>query len=91
MNDYPYQITEDTRLGKLTFFIRQTNEDMLNALWQRWFKITVFYNGTMWHMNHDMSIYDPLINELNSTEMILSYSCYGLVEYIIKELELNTN
>ena len=86
MSDYPYQITEETKLGNLTFFINQTNEEMLNAQWIRWFRITVFYNGKPWYMSQNMSIYDPMINELDSTEIVLSYCCYELVEYIIERL-----
>ena len=40
-------------------------------------------------MNQDMSIYDPMVRDAyNATEAILSYCCYELVEYIMKELGL---
>ncbi len=88
MSDYPYQITEETKLGKLTFFVDQTNINLMNSGWVRIFKITVFYNGVQWNIRQDMSIHDPLINNYNHTKTLLTYCSYELVECIMKELEL---
>ncbi len=89
MSDYPYQITEDMKLGRVTFFIDQTNKNMMSSGWIRQFKLTVFYNGKPWYLNTDISYYtDATANNLDTTRAVLSYSCLELVEFIMKELDL---
>lgn len=83
MSDYPYQITEDMELGRLTFFIDQINKNMFDSIWIRKFKLTVFYNGQPWYMNVDLSYHtDATANDLETTGLLLTYYCLDLVEFI---------
>ena len=83
---FPSQITLDTKLGfPTTFFISQENRNLFNASWVRWFKITVFYNGKPYYYRIDMSITFHDDPELDHTLPVLTFSCYDLVEYILKE------
>ncbi len=86
-SDYPYQITEETKLGKLTFFVDQINKDRFDSTWARKFMITAYYNGAPWYMFADMSIL-YVMEEENHTLYYLEQCCLELAEYIIEALDL---
>ncbi len=78
-------ITFDTKLGEpMTFFINQINSDLYNSQHYRIFEIITFYNGQLWHIKHDISLF-PNDKDLFS---ILSFTCLELVEYILKENDI---